>query len=54
MSFLDAAGRYEQQVAQRSYQLAEELFGEIMDVKFSARRENIQQVIQLEFSLEKE
>ncbi|WP_378954894.1 response regulator [Pelosinus sp. sgz500959] len=51
--FLDETGRYQSELSQCSYQLAEEVFREIMNVKFITGRKNERQVIQLEFSLEK-
>lgn len=51
--FLDITGLYQSQLPQCSYQLAEKVFREILDVKFSAGRKNDRQLIQLEFSLDK-
>lgn len=49
----DAAGNYQSQLAECSYQLIEQVFREIMDVRFVTLNKNDRQILQLEFELEK-
>jgi len=51
--FSDETGFYQNQFAQCSYKLAEEIFSDILEAKFMTSYKSHKQVIQLEFTLDK-
>lgn len=51
--FLDAAGKYQQQLTGCAYQVVEIIFREIMEAKFVTSRKEDRQILQLEFTLDK-